>query len=79
MGLPGFPGQSTNRASGGVTVGPYSKFVVAVFGAMLASAQTAIPMSPLWHGILTVLITGTTAFAVRQVENVPGPKPPAGS
>lgn len=52
-------------------MGEYSKMWVAIFGAMLASAQTAVPMPPLWHGILTVLITGTTAFTVYKVENKP--------
>jgi hypothetical protein len=52
-------------------VGPYSKLIVAVVGAMLVSAQTAIPMSQLWHGILTVLITGVTAAGVYKVENKP--------
>lgn len=50
---------------------PYAKMWAAIAGAMLATAQAVIPMPPWAHGILTVLITGTTAFTVYKVKNEP--------
>lgn len=52
-------------------MGEYSKMWVAVIGAMLTTVQTAIPMPPVWHGVVAVLIAGLTAVGVRQIENKP--------
>lgn len=47
----------------------YAKALVAVLGAALAAAQTAIPMSDTAHGYVTVAIAALTAAAVYLVPN----------
>jgi hypothetical protein len=52
-------------------MGRYAKAIVAVLGAVLTTAQTAVPMSQTAHGWVTVALAGVTAAAVYVVPNAP--------
>lgn len=52
-------------------MGKYSKAIVATLGAALTAAQTALPLTPIQHGWVTVALAALTAVAVYAVENKP--------
>jgi len=50
---------------------PYRKTLVAAASAGLIAAQTALPLSPTWHGAVTVALAVLGAGGVYQVRNAP--------
>jgi hypothetical protein len=54
-------------------VSAYAKAIAAAITAGLIAAQTAIPMSGVWHGWVTVALAALGAGAVYQVRNTPPP------
>jgi len=61
----------------------YTKALVAALTAALLAAQTAIPMSPVWRGWVTVGLAALGAVGVYWFPNRPAPTapppPPQGS
>lgn len=47
----------------------YRKFIVAAVAAGLTAAQTALPLTPLGHGWVTVALATVGALAVAAVPN----------
>lgn len=55
----------------------YNKFFAAALAAALEAAQTALPLTELEHGWVTVALAAIGALGVAAIPNKPAPAPAA--